>query len=197
MAVICFTWTAGVNIVFVYSIIPPLFSSSHHYFLHRNTWKAATVTLVIMVTTPWSIETPWAVCRVHVTSVAPCQDVHVIYAPDNAHAERGWRGQSAPTVPTTSTTGVQTWRVRGGCCASDWFSNTPLVESSLNLLFYCSSTLTNIMSGAVLFFNLIRGVVSELCAMYLWPQRNSGRDHMWQHHRAVCLCPYSLWTGLQ
>lgn len=36
----------------------------------------------------------------------------MICGPDNAHAERGWRAHSVPTVPTTTTTGVYTSRVR-------------------------------------------------------------------------------------
>lgn len=75
-------------------------------------WKAVTVTLVVMVTTTWNSETPWAVCHVHVTSVALCQRAYAICGPDNAHAERGWKEHSVPTVPTTTTTGVYTSRVR-------------------------------------------------------------------------------------
>ncbi|KAM7406312.1 hypothetical protein PAMP_000697 [Pampus punctatissimus] len=73
-----------------------------------NMWKAITVTRVVMVTTPWSIETPWAVCHVCVTSVALCQTVYVICGPDSAHAEKGWRERSVPTVPKTTITAVQT-----------------------------------------------------------------------------------------
>lgn len=70
------------------------------------------MTLVAMVTTLWSSETPWAVCRVCVTSAALCQRVYVICGPDSAPVERGWREHSVPTVPTTTTTGVLTSRVR-------------------------------------------------------------------------------------
>lgn len=81
-------------------------------FSFRNMWKAFSVTLVVMVTTPLSSATPWAVCRVCVTSAALCQGLYVICGPDNARAERGWRALAAPTVPTTTTTGVYTSRVR-------------------------------------------------------------------------------------
>lgn len=82
------------------------------FSFHRNTRKAAAVTLVIMVTTHWSIETPWAAYRVRVTSVVLCQRVYATCGPDNARVETGWREHSAPTVPKTTTTGVQTSRVR-------------------------------------------------------------------------------------
>ncbi len=82
------------------------------FLVFRNMWKAVSVTLVVMVTTPWNSETPWAVCRVHVTSMALCQRVYVICGPDSAHAERGWRAHSVPTVPTTTITEVCTSRVR-------------------------------------------------------------------------------------
>lgn len=75
-------------------------------------WKAVSVTLVAMATTPWSSETPWAVCRVRVTFMALCQEVYVICGLDNAHAERGCTAHSVPTVPTTTTTGVYISSVR-------------------------------------------------------------------------------------
>lgn len=90
---------------YILSLLPPP-------FFFRNMWKAVAVTLVVMVTTPWSSETPWAVCRVHVTSMALCQRVYVICGPDSVHAEKGRREHSVPTVPTTTTTGVYSSRVR-------------------------------------------------------------------------------------
>ncbi len=99
------------------------------------------MTLVVMVTTPWSSETPWAVCRVRVTSVALCQRAYVICGLDNAHAERGWREHSVPTVPTTTTTGVYTSRVREHRAeAKDTSKFSPSLLDEPNS---CAETLTN------------------------------------------------------
>lgn len=88
--------------------------------------------LVVMVTTPWSSETLWAVCRVRVTSTALCRRVCAICGPDNAHVEKGWREHGAPTVPTTTTTGVYTSRVRehrAEANVTSKFSSSHLVEA--------------------------------------------------------------------
>lgn len=75
-------------------------------------WKAVSVILVVMATTPWNSVTLWAVCLVCVTSMALYLGVCVICGLDNAHAKMGWRAHSVQTVCTTTIIGVYTSRVR-------------------------------------------------------------------------------------
>lgn len=79
---------------------------------NRKMLKVITVTPVVGVSTPWSIETHSAACRARVTSAALCPALCVTCGLDNARAERGWKEHSAATVHTTTTTAVRISRVR-------------------------------------------------------------------------------------
>lgn len=67
-------------------------------------------------TTPWSGETPWAACRVHVMLEALCLEGAATSALGSVRVERVRRACSAPTVrTTTTTTALHSSRVRGHC----------------------------------------------------------------------------------
>lgn len=80
--------------------------------VYRNMWKAVSVPLVVMDTTHWSGETHWDVYHAYVTSMVLCQTGCAMSGADSAHAERELRAHSVPIVPPTTTTGVETLRVR-------------------------------------------------------------------------------------
>lgn len=79
----------------------------------RHTLRVISVMLVVTVTTPWSSATPWAACLACATPEALCPEGIVTCALDSARVGREWRACSAPTVPTTTTTGVYSSTVGG------------------------------------------------------------------------------------
>lgn len=147
-----------------------------------------------MGTTPWSIETPWAVCHVCVTSVELCQGVYVMTELDNVHAKKGWREHSVPTVSTTTITGVYPYRVRGEPWTKAKLSSAQVIHFLPNVVqdaeaLCCCITNNQPCKGALLMsFCVLSGGLSQGCVPCICDSRGTVGGSVCDSTTGQCVC---------